>query len=122
MLQIRKVVLLCPLLACFPGIGGQVGSLRINQEPHGVETSRARHWSTVSSLEFPKSMLHANLVRNPVALHKDEAVEHHARTNKRNPFQPFLENDVYMPMQSTRVRDPPQIQPVCVDLIIRYQQ
>ena len=72
-------------------------------------------------LKFLQAMLKPGLVGNPLASHEDEAVERHALAKNRHIFERLLENNEETAVHRVAVRQPPQIDPVCVDLMIRYQ-
>ena len=100
------------------GVGGEVGSLREEEEPHGVEAAGAGHGAGVASLELREAVLEAGLVRDPFARHEDEAVEHHARAEDGDVFEVLAEDDVDVAVHAGGVRDPPLVQPVGVDLVV----
>lgn len=61
-------------------------------------------------------LLEVGLILLPFSRKKDEVVKLAAPSDDRNIFQRFLENDIDVAMHIIGVRDPPQVQPVGVQL------
>jgi hypothetical protein len=106
-----------PLCRLVFAILGGICALGEQEEPHGIQVflSVGRR---VPGLELPQAMSHAGLVDGHFAGHEDEAVEHHAGPHYGDVLERLLEDDVERAMHLGRIRiaDPPEIEPVSVDL------
>jgi hypothetical protein len=77
----------------------------------------------VARVELLQAVVQALLVFGPFAGHEDEAVELHGGADDGDPFEALLEDDVDVAVggDGVCVCDPPQVQPVGVDLVVRQQ-
>jgi len=113
--------LLAVSIACLLCIDGQVRALGVDQEPHGIELLGARQRARVLALQLFQAMLKPWLIGQPFTSHEDKAVEHHALANNGNVLEGFLEDDEDMAMHPIRIRNPPQVEPVRVYLVVSDQ-
>jgi hypothetical protein len=70
----------------------------------------------VARAKLLESVLEAFLVGGPFAREEYEAVHHHAGTEDRDVFDGFFEDDVEVAVHLGSVGDPPEVDPVGVDL------
>jgi hypothetical protein len=70
----------------------------------------------VGGRQFAQSVAEAFFVRGPFAREENEAVEHHAGAEDGDVLYRFFEDDVEVAVHLRGVCDPPEIDPVGVDL------
>lgn len=66
-------------------------------------------------------MLKPWLVRRPLASHEDKTVEHHARAHQWDILKRLFQDDEEAAMHLVGVCNPPKVNPVSVDLVVRDQ-
>lgn len=64
-------------------------------------------------------MLHARPVLDPIPSQEDEAIEHHPGPDHGDVLERFFEDDEDMTVHERRIGNPPKVQPVAVQLMIR---
>lgn len=106
MTHILNTVLLRPSLAALPGGSAQVGSFRKDYEPHWI----------VGIAKLVEMLLESRLILLPIAGQENEVVKLAAPADQGDVSERFFENDVHMTSHLVGVRNPPQVQPVGVEL------
>lgn len=64
-------------------------------------------------------MLKPWFVGRPLASHEDETVEHHASAHDRDILKRLFQNDEDAAMHLVGICNPPEIDPISVDLVVR---
>lgn len=109
------------------GVCREIGAFGEDYEPHGTLLLFDFTWTSVPQLRWPiflesfQAVVNARFVYAEFARHEDEAVEHHSWAYDRNLPQRILEHDVDCAMHFAGVGDPPQVEPLGVDLVVGYQ-
>lgn len=114
---VLEVVLRSPSGRLAAAITGQIRSFGEEHEPHGIIILSA-FGIRLGLAEFTQAMGEAGSVSSHLARHEDEPIEHHARADEWDPAQRFFEDnvDVAVHTRSVSIANPPQIQPVSIDL------
>ena len=100
-----------PLLTLLPRTAGKIRPLGKQHKPHRI----------LRLVELLHMFRQTRLVLFPIPLQEDELSELHSPPNDRNILQRFLENNIDAAMHASSIAYPPQIQPVCIDLVIRHE-
>jgi hypothetical protein len=106
-LQIFNPGLLCPLCASLSRGFSEIGTLRKYQQPH---------WK-IRLVEILEVLRHLWLILLPIPFQEYELGEPHSPANHWYPAQRLFQNDENAPMHAITVCNPPQVQPVGVNLI-----
>lgn len=121
MLHASDSLFLPKFIAAALRVGGQVCSFGEYQKPHRIKCRSPRVRAFMPGLEFLQAMLEPWLVRLPLASHEDEAVKLHTLTKDWDILERFLKDNKKAAVHHVGVRKPPQIDPVCINLVVRYQ-
>lgn len=116
MSQVILAALLGPTCARVAAVLREICALREDEKPHGIQIVISRHGTLVTCIELLQAMLETGFIRGPLAGQKNEAEKLHAVADYRNVFQRFFEDDVEVAMHARSISNPPQVQPVGVDL------
>jgi len=71
----------------------------------------------MTGIQFAESVLEARFVFRPFAGQEYEAVEHHSLAENGDVFDGFFEDDVEVAVEVGGVGYPPEVEPVCVNLV-----
>jgi hypothetical protein len=110
-LHVLQVVLLCPFLALVSRSGRQISTFREDDEPHRI----------VGLVQLPKMLLKSPLIFLPVPRQEDEVIKLSAPTDDGDISERFFQDDVDEAMHTVCICDPPQIQPVSVQLMVSHE-
>lgn len=111
MLHIIYLVFLCPSLTFFSSAIRKIGPFGKEHQPHWVR----------GLIQFLQMFCQSWLIHLPVSFEEYKLRELHSPTQDRNFLQRLLQDNIHVAVQSCSISHPPEVQPICVDLMVRNQ-